>query len=103
MNLTTYTQENPIVINFIFEVDTDPTFGLDSFTTLEIKFGEEVYTQADTDVVTIVSNTQLSLNLGNTSEMYASYLVINGYNTTYPEGYQLTSKCLGNLDIPHMC
>tara|TARA_R110002167_G_scaffold223999_1_gene429381 strand:- start:243 stop:563 length:321 start_codon:yes stop_codon:yes gene_type:complete len=97
-------KDNPLVIDFTFNVPVDPTFGLLGFDTLEVKFGEEVYTdQADPTVVQILSDTRLQINLGSTSEEFASYFVMTGYNATYPDGYQLTSKCLGNLEIPRMC
>lgn len=97
-------KNNPLFIDFAFDVPTDPTFGLNGFTTVEVKFGSETYTNVvDPAVVVIVSDTRLQLNLGNTSEEFASYFTINGYNGTYPDGYQLTSKCMGNLEIPKMC
>lgn len=103
-NIIVKGKDNPIIIDFTFNVPTDPSFGLTGFDYIEVKFGSETYTStADPSVVVINSNTQLQLNLGGTAEVYPSYLVINGYNATYPLGYQLTSKCLGNLEIPCMC
>lgn len=97
-------RDNPVVINFTFDVDGDPSFGLNGFTDIEVIFGSETYTLLlDPTVVVVNSDTQLQLNLGDTSEEFPSYFVITGINATYPDGYVLTSKCLGNLDIPCMC
>lgn len=103
-NIIVKNKGNPLVINFTFNVPTDPSFGLNGFDYIEVIFGSETYNSTtDPSVVIINSNTQLQLHLGGTSEAYSSYLVINGYNATYPLGYQLTSKCLSNLEIPRMC
>ena len=97
-------KDNPIVINFSFVVPTDPTFGLTGFDDIEVVFGAETYTLLlDPTIVVVVSDTQLQLNLGGTSEAFPSYFKITGFNGTYPNGYELTSKCQGNLDIACMC
>lgn len=97
-------KDNPILLTFTFKVPNNPSFGLTGFSDLEVKFGSETYTLLlNPTIVEVISDTQLQLNLGGTSETFSSYFVINGYNATYPDGYQLTSKCLANLTIPKMC
>lgn len=97
-------KDNPLVINFTFNVPADPTFGLNGFDDIQVVFGTETYTLLlNPTIVVINSDTQLQLNLGSTAEAYPSYLVITGVNGTYPNGYCLTSKCLSNLNIPRMC
>lgn len=97
-------RDNPVVIDFTFQVEGFPNFGLISFTDMEVIFGTETYTLLlDPTIVVVNSNTQLQLNLGDTAEEFPSYLVITGFNVDYPDGYVLTSKCLANLTIPRMC
>lgn len=97
-------KDNPLVINFTFSIPSDPTFGLDTFTEIDVNFGAEDYSlTADPTIVVVNSNTQLQLNLGDTAEPYPSYLTIVGTNATYPDGYELTSKCLGNQVLFKMC
>lgn len=97
-------RDNPVVIEFSFDVPTDPSFGLSNFTDIHVFFGQETYTLLnDPDVVIVNSDTQLQLNLGGTSEIVPSYFTIVGFNNTYLDGYELTSKCQGNLGIPKLC
>jgi hypothetical protein len=96
-------RNNHIFLDFTFDVPTKPDFGLKDFTNIELKFGAEVYnSNTDPEVVVVASDTRLRLSLGATSEEFSSYFVINAYNGTYPEGFQLTSRCLDNLTVPKL-
>ena len=102
-NLIILNRDNPLVMDITFNTN-QVNFSLNDFTEIEVIFGAETYTlSGDPDVIVINSDTQLQLHLGGTSEEYASYLVITGFHPDYPNGYVITSKCKGNLEIPRMC
>tara|TARA_R110000851_G_scaffold295791_1_gene450783 strand:- start:78 stop:410 length:333 start_codon:yes stop_codon:yes gene_type:complete len=99
---------NPILINFTFDVPSDPSFGLNSFTEINVSWLGVTHTlTVDTTVVVVNSNTQLQLNLGSVTSAsdIPTYLVIEGINATYPVGneFVLTNKCLSNLGVPCIC
>ena len=101
-------RDNPVVINFTFNVPTDPTFGLNSFDEIFVQFaGEEYSSVSDPTIVVVSDNTTLELYLGTevTAETIPTYFTIWGTNATYPapEGYLLTNKCYGNLGAPCIC
>jgi hypothetical protein len=96
-------RDNSVVLVFTFDNSADPSFDLSDFTLVEVKFGEETYTIADTDVFSLVNNNTISLNLGATAETTSSYFEVIGTNGDYPNGYVITNRCLNNLTIPKLC
>ncbi len=99
---------NPVVVNFSFDVPSDPAFGLQGFNDLKVTWiGVDYTLLLNPEVVVVVSNTQLQLNLGSVTNVgdFATYLHIEGTNDTYPVGneYILSNRCLGNLHIPRIC
>lgn len=101
-------RDNPVAIEFSFNVPTDPSFGLNSFDEIFVVFREIEYSSvSDPTIVKVISNTELNLHLGTevTSGDVPTYFTIYGVNGTYPapEGYLLTNKCMGNLSAPCIC
>jgi hypothetical protein len=88
--------------NFIPIVFTD--VDLTAFDRVEAIFGSDARDSvANPASVVVHSATELRLFFGDTTETGGHYWIINGYDTQNPNGYELTSKCLGNLAPSTVC
>jgi hypothetical protein len=84
-------KSNAVVINFA-------GIDLTSFVKVEAIFGNDVRDSVNNpESVQVVSQTELRLYFGDTSETSGNYWTINGYNATGLP-LELTSKRLDNLE-----
>lgn len=95
-------KDNPVVINFgginlSIVDDISATFGSDTRTLLL----NPTSIKAEYDALTDIST--LSLYFGDTVETQSNYWVIFFTDGDNPNGYDLTSKCLGNLTKTGVC
>jgi len=92
-NVIVKTKDNPVVLTFS-GVD------LTNATEIEINLGSDTWTlSGDSDRVKVDSATQLTLELGNTTNTNKyQYLTITITDSTYTNGYTVTSPRQANLD-----
>ena len=95
-------KDNPVVIEFgginlLLVDDISAAFGNDTRTLLLNPSSFKVEYDALTEIST------LSLYFGDTTETQSNYWVIFYTDALNPNGYDLTSKCLGNLTKTGVC
>ena len=77
---------------------------LTSFEKIEAAFNEDKRDSvANPGSVVVFSDTELRLFFGDTTESGGYHWDIVGFDLQNPGGYQLTSKCLGNLPKTTTC
>ena len=102
-------RDNPVRMSFTFSGDFAEQ-GLNSFTRVEIKLGDSVYSEtydtvANPTLLKILnSGTTLELSIGDTTNLaVGSYTPqIIGYSNVYDDGYELTGNCkrvLGKIKV----
>lgn len=90
-------RDNAVVIEF---AGVDLTL----FNRVEATFGADTRDSvANPGDVVVASATELRLKFGDTAETQANYWEIVGFDGANPDGIELTSKCLGNLDASPVC
>ena len=90
-------RDNPVVILFSGVL-------LQDFTKVEVTFGSDIRDSvADPTEVVIISQTELHLKFGDTTETTGNYWEIVGFDAVNVNGVELTSKCLANLDPSPVC
>ncbi len=86
--------DNPVVMTFSFTGDFAAS-GLNTFTSIQIVIGGETYTTDGTpDNLSIESDTELRLKIGDTTTLAAgNYLpTITVFSLTYADGFMVSGK-----------
>lgn len=97
--------DNPVVMTFSFTGDFAAS-GLNTFTSIELVMGGETYTTDGTpDNLSIESDTELRLKIGDTTALAAgNYLpTITGFSITYNDGFMLSGQCKPILGYVKVC
>jgi len=92
-----------IVFTFTGEFTTN---GLNEFTRITLALGNETYdTSVNTDELVIVSDTELSLRISDSTSLAAGFYLptIKGFNSTFNDGFPLTSECSPELGMIKVC
>lgn len=96
--------DNPVVMTFSFTGDFLAS-GLNTFTSITLTIGGEEYsTNLTPDNLSVESDTELRLKIGDTTALAdGRYLPeIVGFSATYDDGYLLSGQCkpiLGNITV----
>lgn len=96
--------DNPVVMTFSFAGDFAAS-GLNTFISVDLVIGGETYSTDGTPTnLSIESDTELRLKIGDTTTLDAgNYLPeIIGYSATYDDGYLISGACkpiLGNIKV----
>lgn len=90
-------KDNPVVI--IFDgVD------LTSLTDIRASYGADSRLKStDPTSIVVISATELELNFQDTTETVSQYWCIDGIDAQNPNGIELTSECLRNLNQSPIC
>lgn len=90
-------KDNPVVIIF-GGVD------LTSLTDIRVTYGSDSRLKStDPTSIVVISATELELNFQDTTETVVNYWCIDGIDALNPNGIELTSKCLKNLNRSPIC
>ncbi len=77
---------------------------LEEFDSVQATFGSDTRDSITNPAsVVIQSSTELRLFFGDTTEVGNFYWEIVGFNPANPNGLELTSECLSNLDKTQTC
>jgi len=98
-------KDNPVVISWTFTGDFAAS-GLNTFTRIELIIGGETYsTDLTPDNLSIESDAELRLKIGDTTALAdGNYLPqIVGYSATYDDGYLLSGDCKRILGTVRVC
>jgi hypothetical protein len=91
-------KNNPVSIIFSGVVD------LTLYSDISAAFGSDTRTKISNPTsVVVVSASQLDLFFNDTTETGGNFWTIFGIDGSNPDGFELTSECIGNLPKTYVC